>query len=287
MAITYTLVGNAAGKYALDGTTLRVAGTLTAGTDTISIKATDSNGWERTKSFPILVNSGTFTPAGETGLEWWFKADDAASRTIDVGVTQFADKSGKNRHATIATAAEQPTVALASVNGKDTLLFDASDRLIVPDHPVALIHIFAVAKNINQLSNRHIVRKGYTGNELAYSLRFTNATTAQFYVRNSEGVSSVFLSLTVPTGVCLLEASWDGTTVSLSCDGGTPVTTPLNGTALKDTIEPLGIGCNGVVSGGTESLGSNFCEVFAYNGKKTAEVAAAARAYLKAQWGTA
>ena len=55
MALTYTLLDDADGQFSLDGSAIKVASALTAGTQQISVRATDSNGWSKDKTFDISV----------------------------------------------------------------------------------------------------------------------------------------------------------------------------------------------------------------------------------------
>jgi len=60
----------------------------------------------------------------------WLDFSDAAARTIDIGITQIADKFGNGNHATQSADASQPAVSSAAINGLDAALFDGSnDRL--------------------------------------------------------------------------------------------------------------------------------------------------------------
>lgn len=227
---------------------------------------------------------GAFAPTDGTNLDLWFKANDASTLTIETGVAEFRDKSGNSRHVSCAVAANQPTVAAASQNGKDTLLYDTNDFLNGADYPTTgFVHIFACAKNTAVTGGRHIFRKGYANTTVA--LRFATATTAQFYVRNQANSQSSVLTVTVPTDYCVLEAWWDGTTMSFSCDGGTPVTQSFAGTSLNDSTEGFGVGCTGYTS--PEPLGSNFAELFVHSTKQGDSYATAAKTYLKSEWGTA
>lgn len=225
---------------------------------------------------------GAFAPTDETGLYYWFDASNAASRTIATGVSQLNDLSGNARHAVQATGANQPTVATASQNGLDGLLFDSTDQLIAPDHAVTFIHAFVVAKNISQTSNRHLLRKGYAAG--GYTIRFSTVTNAQFVCRNQAGTTSSTLNLTVPTTTCLLEASWDGTTMSFSVNGGTPVTQAFSGTSIFDNSEGVGVGSTSF-PGTAESINSNWYEGFAYDSVKNSTIAENARSYLTTKWG--
>jgi hypothetical protein len=60
-----------------------------------------------------------------SALALWLDADDAATITLNGStVSQCNDKSGNNRHAFQATAANQPTYTPSGLNGKPVITFD-------------------------------------------------------------------------------------------------------------------------------------------------------------------
>jgi hypothetical protein len=71
----------------------------------------------------------TWTPT-ELGsaLALWLDADDASTIILNGStVSQWRDKSGNARHASQATAANQPTYSATGLNGKGTLNFDGTN----------------------------------------------------------------------------------------------------------------------------------------------------------------
>jgi hypothetical protein len=78
-------------------------------------------------AIPIILGGGLWTPANiSTAI--WLDAADAGTITLNgTTVSQWADKSGNNRHATQANAADQPTYgvsnfSLPSVNFLDKFM---------------------------------------------------------------------------------------------------------------------------------------------------------------------
>ena len=72
--------------------------------------------------------SSAWTPA-ELGasLALWLDADDAETITLNGStVSQWDDKSGNDRHASQATAANQPNYTASGLNGKPVLTFNGS-----------------------------------------------------------------------------------------------------------------------------------------------------------------
>lgn len=77
-----------------------------------------------------LASSG-FTPASIAGLAVWFDAADAATVTLNSGnVSEWQDKSGNDRHATQATAGNQPSYSTAALNGKNVVVAQDSSRVL-------------------------------------------------------------------------------------------------------------------------------------------------------------
>lgn len=69
--------------------------------------------------------SAAWTPAQLPGLALWLDAADASTITLNGStVSQWNDKSGNNRHASQATAANQPTRTLNGLGGRTVLTFD-------------------------------------------------------------------------------------------------------------------------------------------------------------------
>lgn len=63
-----------------------------------------------------------FTPKSIAGLAAWFDADDFSTITLNSNtVSEWRDKSGNGRHATQATASNQPAYATNTLNGRPVL----------------------------------------------------------------------------------------------------------------------------------------------------------------------
>jgi len=70
-----------------------------------------------------------WTPS-EITTDLWLDASDASTITIATGVSQWADKSGNNRHATQATTTNRPAVAPGAVNGLNAINFDGTNDVL-------------------------------------------------------------------------------------------------------------------------------------------------------------
>ncbi|MCU0780197.1 MAG: hypothetical protein MUF04_03730, partial [Akkermansiaceae bacterium] len=72
-------------------------------------------------------NTVAWVPGGIAPQLWLDAADDATLTLNSTSVSQWADKSGFNRHATQANAANQPSANPNALNGRRVLGFDGSN----------------------------------------------------------------------------------------------------------------------------------------------------------------
>jgi hypothetical protein len=79
----------------------------------------------------FLGRSQGWTPAAlGSALALWLDADDASTITLNGStVSQWNDKSGNGRHATQATAANQPIYVSGGINGVNSVSFAGNDSL--------------------------------------------------------------------------------------------------------------------------------------------------------------
>jgi hypothetical protein len=72
-----------------------------------------------------------FNPKSIAGLAVWFDASVASSVTLNGGnVSQWNDLSGNDRHATQATAGNQPSYSTAALNGRNVVVAQDSSRVL-------------------------------------------------------------------------------------------------------------------------------------------------------------
>jgi hypothetical protein len=87
--------------------------------------ADDSSGMTRHGTAKKL-----FSPSEISGMNLWLDATDSSTITASSNsVSQWRDKSGSNHHFEQSTAGNQPTTGSASINGKNAMSFDGSDRM--------------------------------------------------------------------------------------------------------------------------------------------------------------
>lgn len=81
-----------------------------------------------------IARRPAWTPAELPTLSAWWDADDAATITVETGVSAWTDKSGNGRTAAQTTGSRQPALISGARNGRPALRFDAvNDFLRVGD----------------------------------------------------------------------------------------------------------------------------------------------------------
>lgn len=192
--------------------------------------------------------SGTsaWTPAAlGSALALWLDASDASTITLNgSAVSQWNDKSGNNRHATQATAANQPTYTLNGLNGKPVLTFDGVNDFFTMTSPV----------NESSVTLGFVSRLGSkNANEGSYLLGSSTPLGLVGYDDESRGMRLVsnsggYFNSPLPASV-RLAASFD--TIAISSNVATLYR---SGTAIAGTVslganfQPTNIGTYG---GGT------------------------------------
>jgi hypothetical protein len=103
----------------------------------------------RSRFFSSLATAWTPASLGAS-LALWLDADDASTITLNAStVSQWNDKSGNARHASQASAANQPLYSATGLNSKPTLSFDGlNDHLLASYSSVNFsgASIFVVAR---------------------------------------------------------------------------------------------------------------------------------------------
>ena len=68
-----------------------------------------------------------FDPRRIAGLQLWLDAADASSLTIDTGVSEWRDKSGRAKHFVQVTGNNQPSATTQTIGGRVALGFDGTN----------------------------------------------------------------------------------------------------------------------------------------------------------------
>lgn len=153
---------------------------------------------------PYRFGGAPWTPAAITTELWLDAADASTLTTVDNAVSQWNDKSGRNRHATQSSPASRPTVILSSINNRNAIRFDGeNDILNLPGiSALAGISLFFVLRQNKQIAERNGGIVGLT-KATTFGPHFGGGTGPErdwfdsFYSTNRVQVSST----AIPNGV--------------------------------------------------------------------------------------
>lgn len=117
-----------------------------------------------------------FTPTEIAGLELWLDAADSSTiTTTSVGrVSQWSDKSGKDKHATQATDGSRPMYVSSVTNGLPGIHFDSMflNTACVPATGANPRTLIAVVANIGQngINYEHVLHYGASQGNQAFGI---------------------------------------------------------------------------------------------------------------------
>lgn len=123
MTLTYTLVDDASGQFSLDGAQLKVAGALTAGTQQVVVRATDSNGWTKDKTIDIEV--GEFSNAEAAAYVAAMSSAPDAPRKVSIDTFVTAIKHGATSSSNILAKCD--AIYLLASHNADAALINLVD----------------------------------------------------------------------------------------------------------------------------------------------------------------
>ena len=150
-------------------------------------------------------NTGDWTPAGLAGLQMWYAAEDASITSSGGKVSQWLDKSGNNRHAVQATAANQPTYFSSDTFGRKSVGNTTSAGflgLICPTATYQEVIAVGFYKNGNE-SIFGEYATFFAGNGPTNAFRILGTINANSFMSGSAFATSVFknaatVSVTAP-----------------------------------------------------------------------------------------
>ncbi|MFU8892127.1 MAG: InlB B-repeat-containing protein [Luteolibacter sp.] len=178
------------------------ANTLNAGSynDTVTFTNTTNGSGNTTRTVALRVNTPPLVDAGPhqtvffTGEDWsphqiapelWLDASDTATITLNSGkVSQWADKSGKNRHATRGTTTDQPTYQASDplMNNLPSIGSNSRSNSVGLDTPsMSAKNVYAVTYNA---TGENTTFGGYA------ALFSGPGTNSEFRVMGNSGTSS-------------------------------------------------------------------------------------------------
>lgn len=209
----------------------------------------------------------------------WLDASDTATITASSGsVSQWDDKSGNGRHVSQATAANQPTTGVDTLNGLNVLSF-AFDSLVSASFQVAqpftTIFVFRTSSAAQQAFS--ILMDGARLGSGGRAIVFANAS-------NIGNVSSMDAGTRVDTGALTTSTSYAWATTF----NGASSSTRRGGVA--STINP---GTSGIASGvqissavvSTVSFTGTIAEVIVVGSTLTAQQMTDLATYISEKWG--
>jgi hypothetical protein len=228
-------------------------------------------------------DAGGFNPRQLSNLLAWYDASDATTITESSGnVSQWDDKSDNANHATQGTGGIQPETDVNTQNGKNVLLFDGDDYMLMPSGVYSVMNgantMFVVSRSDNANVQDSILNwdAGSTVGGLRYkatagSIEFSNGVFA--------GVTSTG---NTETNFNIIMGRRSGTTAAISINGATETT---NTTAVNAASTRASIGTFG--AGGADTLTGDIAEIIIYNASLSASDISLVNTYLSNKWGIA
>jgi hypothetical protein len=167
--------------------------------------------------------TGAFNPLSLSPALW---LSDTGSNPA-----QWDDLSGNGRHATQATAANQPAIVTGALNGRQVRRFDGVDDFLrYPDFYQANVTVMAVYQPAAIGTQQHVIRKGLgVANTLEYALRASTQTQATF-VASTSATGVVANSAKASGGNWIIHTGvFDGANARSGVNGGSFTNTALSG----------------------------------------------------------
>lgn len=235
------------------------------------------------------VRKRIFMPSDISGLKLWFDAADTGTITHTGGaVDQWSDKSGNGNHAA-ESGASRPTTASRTVNGRNAIDFDGTQRLVIADSAdfdhegggytlitVSVIDTFA--NNAGWLVSKF-------QNNLGEELRYYGNTT--YNMAASYGTSATANTIlgtyeTPVDGEAFIGGVVydDGGAFDILFGRGDPVQNAL-GISIPESTQQIYLGN---VRGTGEYLEGAFCEVLYFNRRLSLAELDQIGNYLRLKW---
>ncbi|MFM5925730.1 MAG: hypothetical protein ACKPB9_28055 [Dolichospermum sp.] len=157
------------------------------------------------------------TPA-QTSTDLWLDAADSSTIILNGStVSQWCDKSGNERHATQATAANQPVYQATGLNGRPTIGFDGTNDALLSSFSLALPATVIVVFRINAYKSFGVIYGNATTNTLG--LHSSNSALYNF-----DGIAVRSLSTTLTTTPLMVASTWSSNQIQSHVNGGNAFT---------------------------------------------------------------
>ena len=231
-----------------------------------------------------------------TDLYFWYDAADSSTVTVSGGkITQWADKSGNNLHATQGTGALQPTYSSSTQNSKNVVTFSGGQYLIANISVTSNVftHFLVYRKTSTNSSSTYSralsLWKAPNGGDFdstdSYETHLSevsfNGVTAPLIggYRNSAAIASIAITANTPYIYhCTLNGSAYAIQNASNTSSGTTSATSLNSDRLT-------VGAGGSTGGSDAFMIGWFAESIFYKRVLSAGEITQVRNYLSAKWG--
>lgn len=234
--------------------------------------------WNTNWKGNFIARQGTIPSSGLRA--WW-----DASRTSVGAVASLPDFSGNGYNATQPTGASQPICTANQKNGKNTILFNGSNTLIVPAAlyplPTAANTIFQVSKR-NVDSGTQVVFNMASGGDSTFRLAsFYSAGAGLVTFRNDNSLGTpIQTSGITTTNYNIVTSTFNGTTgQSIQINNGTTLTN--TGGSANGGVDRSNIGS----SGASFILTGAIAEIIIYNRLLSSAEISQVNRYLSGKWG--
>ncbi len=227
----------------------------------------------------------TFAPTDIANLSLWLDASDTSTITeIGGAVSQWDDKSGNNNHATQGTASNQPVTGTRTMNGLNTLDFDADYMLL----PSGLYNITTADNTVISVFATDDIssdQRIYSGNDSAtpnssrLMTRLNFGTSSSIDHRSTGTTETAVIPITKNTNPHINLAVRSGNVLSAYYDGGSAATSAASNTILAS----LKIGSN--TSGNGAWFDGRLIELIMFNRALTDTEINQVGNYLAGKWG--
>jgi hypothetical protein len=232
----------------------------------------------------VIASARFATPITDipaVGLQWWYDADDAASFTLSgANITQWRDKSGKERHLS-AAGTTPPKRSVGTIKaGRGSVDLDGTAWLSVVDGNANQkpFSVFGVVRHAGTATYRSII--GCSGSN-GLSHRLTNAHRQSLM---KQYVAEIGQSTTpLPTSAACLF----GVTYSAAGVWAIRLNSAANGGGTNDQVYNAATNTLIVGNANGEPLTGNIAELIKYDRVLTAAEINQVEAYLSMKWGVA
>ncbi|MFM5962620.1 MAG: hypothetical protein ACKOQ2_36645 [Dolichospermum sp.] len=165
----------------------------------------------------VVLGKKLWTPA-QISTDLWLDAADSSTIILNGStVSQWRDKSGNERHATQATAANQPVYQATGLNGRPTIGFDGTNDALLSSFSLALPATVIVLFRVNLYKNHGVIYGNRTSNTLGLH-------TSASALYNFDGSGLHMLSTTLTTTPIMVASAWSSSQIQSHVNGGNAFT---------------------------------------------------------------